>query len=707
MVRDAKQQERKNERERERERPEKRKKKITMMKASSTVSSVSSGSVVDFDDGDENDDTSHYHRDNREDGGGDDDNTAAKTPPLPLPKRIHRRFVGGYDDHGCSSSNNNNNSSRGQGTREYYNMRPLFRQYHHDDQQHCQQQSHHHHINVRHRLDTSHFHCRNYRYMVIGLFMTTYAIVTQIWVSVQQQVPVVVGVLQQQQQQQQETATAAMVVAVTPTSKETPTEKDHDGKHKKKGRIFVDGFNQNMHILFPDYEYYENVLDGLDPFQQRRWDSNSTNNNNNNNNSSAPTSLDILINGDPLNTVTSVGAIEKFPGKILFVNGESRGDIFTNEKTNEAIRSLTRVRLQYQHPHFQNNNSSGSGSGNNNNIDDLPNDITNRIVQIGPFPNNEYIDKGSGGDGDRSPNVSPEVSARASADAAADAVAATLKTGASAVSYGDEKERENMFFGELGRRNSQEFFFFTTALGSRMVWEVDNNKYYDNNQEDVTTTTKKTSRPQTTADYGKLFPNTVAWTSLTDPSRRARNTGKFHAVAFFQSNCKLHRVTAGKKISDIVQIHHGSKCKIKNGRKPNATVLVERDKRDWTTNIELLQDYKYCLVLENKQKSHYLTEKLLNAVLAGCLPIYYGLPNIHDIFNPNSFVLYDIKNPQPALDMIQQLESNDTLYEEMLSAPLLQPGAVNRYFSIFPTLGNGSMFRRIRQMMGLPPNYLI
>ena len=87
------------------------------------------------------------------------------------------------------------------------------------------------------------------------------------------------------------------------------------------------------------------------------------------------------------------------------------------------------------------------------------------------------------------------------------------------------------------------------------------------------------------------------------------------------------------------------------------------------------------------------------------LPIYYGTREVYDIFHEDSFVFYDIDDPDQALDLIQHLESNQTEYERRLSAPVLKNGAdtVETYFSFLPTLGRGTLNKSIRNMMGLPP----
>ena len=56
--------------------------------------------------------------------------------------------------------------------------------------------------------------------------------------------------------------------------------------------------------------------------------------------------------------------------------------------------------------------------------------------------------------------------------------------------------------------------------------------------------------------------------------------------------------------------------------------------------IEFSRDYKFCMACENSSTPGYHTEKIIHAMLAGCIPIYWGDPLIHQEFNEKSFVNY-------------------------------------------------------------------
>ena len=100
-------------------------------------------------------------------------------------------------------------------------------------------------------------------------------------------------------------------------------------------------------------------------------------------------------------------------------------------------------------------------------------------------------------------------------------------------------------------------------------------------------------------------------------------------------------------------------------------------------------------MLENKYQPGYITEKIVLAFWAGCIPIYYGSQEVFDMFNRRAFVYYDPDRPQPALDQIVRLETNTTAHDEMMKEPILAQGTatVDRYFSLQDGRGRGSWLK--------------
>lgn len=59
---------------------------------------------------------------------------------------------------------------------------------------------------------------------------------------------------------------------------------------------------------------------------------------------------------------------------------------------------------------------------------------------------------------------------------------------------------------------------------------------------------------------------------------------------------------------------------------------------------DALAPYKYTIVLENSSYNDYWTEKLSDAYLSFCYPIYYGCKNIDKYFNKDAVTTIDIKD---------------------------------------------------------------
>ncbi|WP_281968695.1 hypothetical protein [Roseovarius nanhaiticus] len=52
-----------------------------------------------------------------------------------------------------------------------------------------------------------------------------------------------------------------------------------------------------------------------------------------------------------------------------------------------------------------------------------------------------------------------------------------------------------------------------------------------------------------------------------------------------------------------------------------------------------LAPYRYSVVIENVREPNYFTEKLVDAILCRCVPIYWGCPNIGDFFDTSGMII--------------------------------------------------------------------
>jgi hypothetical protein len=203
------------------------------------------------------------------------------------------------------------------------------------------------------------------------------------------------------------------------------------------------------------------------------------------------------------------------------------------------------------------------------------------------------------------------------------------------------------------------------------------------------------------------FPEEV-WPTLWDPAQKPINTGKYRALVYVNRHCVAHREEAVYPISTILPIHVGGQCR--GGSRthwnpafqpmPNPLTTTV-----WTANREAFHEYKFCMAMENSRTERYISEKILVAFLAGCIPVYWGSDEVYEVFNRHAFIMYNPEDPGPALQQIDTLVKNETAYQQMLHhQPILAQGnqTLRDYFSLSDKMEGGYLKHQLRTMMGLP-----
>ncbi len=90
------------------------------------------------------------------------------------------------------------------------------------------------------------------------------------------------------------------------------------------------------------------------------------------------------------------------------------------------------------------------------------------------------------------------------------------------------------------------------------------------------------------------------------------------------------------------------------------------------TNHKLFKTYKFVICFENSYTNEYITNKLVEPMMANTVPIYRGAPNTGDYFNTDSFINYDnYGNYQQMIDKIIELDNDDTKYKSFLEQPYM------------------------------------
>jgi len=91
--------------------------------------------------------------------------------------------------------------------------------------------------------------------------------------------------------------------------------------------------------------------------------------------------------------------------------------------------------------------------------------------------------------------------------------------------------------------------------------------------------------------------------------------------------------------------------------------------KGWTNKkLDGLSPYRFSVAIENSSEPNYVTEKFYDAILTNTIPIYFGAPNIKEIFPENGYILIDdIRDTNAILKLLQDINDNsEQIYNEML-----------------------------------------
>ena len=103
------------------------------------------------------------------------------------------------------------------------------------------------------------------------------------------------------------------------------------------------------------------------------------------------------------------------------------------------------------------------------------------------------------------------------------------------------------------------------------------------------------------------------------------------------------------------------------------------------SKVEALDPFRYHLAIENHFAPHHWTEKLADTFLGGCLPFYFGCPNVFDYFPEESLIPLDIRDFEGSLETIQKA-MRDNAYENRLPAIREARRLVLDEYALFPML---------------------
>jgi len=118
----------------------------------------------------------------------------------------------------------------------------------------------------------------------------------------------------------------------------------------------------------------------------------------------------------------------------------------------------------------------------------------------------------------------------------------------------------------------------------------------------------------------------------------------------------------------------------------------DSEKIEWNTFLgspqtkdSALFPYKYSFACENNYLDFYVTEKLVDCILAETLCFYDGAPNVNELINENAFIKIDVKNPTKSIRIMKHAIKNGE-YERRLPFIKQEKNKIIKETSVIPRL---------------------
>jgi GR25 family glycosyltransferase involved in LPS biosynthesis len=115
--------------------------------------------------------------------------------------------------------------------------------------------------------------------------------------------------------------------------------------------------------------------------------------------------------------------------------------------------------------------------------------------------------------------------------------------------------------------------------------------------------------------------------------------------------------------------------------------------------LSFMEDYKFSIAYENQRADGYITEKILHAKAAGCVPIYWGAKNIETDFDPRGFIN---ANELEGDALVEAVKKAETRWQTMAAVPALSEEKMQEILSRFVDI-TGIILNKVYDTLGPAP----
>jgi len=170
--------------------------------------------------------------------------------------------------------------------------------------------------------------------------------------------------------------------------------------------------------------------------------------------------------------------------------------------------------------------------------------------------------------------------------------------------------------------------------------------------------------------------------------------------AFLAKNCVRERLQFVEALSHFQPVDALGECQ------PNGTIDASEGIRGFETlagatyldrAVQAYMDYRFVICLENGREPGYVTEKIVNAFLAGAIPIYVGAPDVAVHFNERAFINCNDMSWEDCASLVQSIDQDEDAIRSILAEPPIAPGSIPTSLSWHPQVRTPSAISPVAQ----------
>lgn len=167
--------------------------------------------------------------------------------------------------------------------------------------------------------------------------------------------------------------------------------------------------------------------------------------------------------------------------------------------------------------------------------------------------------------------------------------------------------------------------------------------------------------------------------------------------AFLYSQCEWpHRQYFFDMLNELEPVDALGACAGASTRKDFRKLASRQSNWYLDDAVKQFQRYRFVVAFENSIAPGYVTEKIVNAFLAGAIPIYWGnSTSVATLFNPRSFIdCGSFRMLRECADFVVEVHQSPTLYASMRQEPpILDMVVFNEFFSWHPLVDSSDTAR--------------